>query len=96
MSTPPRALAVLRGILRLVGVVAVFCIGIALGTLASAQMDDGGGCVYDRRVYPEGAEMCQGSERVQCNEGAWEDVGDCDVEQPGPEPISEGGDMEMD
>lgn len=95
MSVSSRSAAALRGVVRLVCVVALFGIGVLLGSIASAQMDDGGGCVYDRRIYPEGAQMCQGSDLVQCNDGAWEDIGDCDDETPGPPPISEGGDVEM-
>ena len=53
--------------------------------------EGGGGCVYDRQVYPQGAEICQGGARMRCDEGAWGEVGSC---RGGPEraPVSEGGD----
>jgi len=96
MSVSTRSAAALRMVLRIVGVVAVFAIGVTLGSIASAQMDDDGGCVFDRRIHPEGEEMCQGSDLVRCSDGAWEDIGDCDQERPGPPPISGGGDVELD
>ena len=96
MPVSTRSAAAIRMALRLVAVVTVFGVGVLLGSIASAQMDDDGGCVFDRRVYPEGEQMCQGSDLVQCSNGAWEDIGDCDEESPGPPPIAEGGDVEMD
>jgi hypothetical protein len=96
MSLSTRSAATLRVLVRLVVVIAVFGVGVLLGSIASAQMDDDGGCVFDRRVYPEGEQMCQGSDLMRCSDGAWEDVGDCDEEEPGPPPIAEGGDVEMD
>lgn len=64
----------------------------ALAPPARAQgEDDGGGCVYEREVYPEGATLCQAGTQKRCEDGAWADVGDC----PGgvaPEPPSGGGD----
>lgn len=96
MSVSTRSAAALRMALRLVVVVSLFAVGVLLGSIASAQMDDDGGCVFDRRVYPEGEQMCQGSDLVQCSGGAWEDIGDCDEERPGPPPVTEGGDVELD
>gem|GEM_PF-1778272 len=60
----------------------------------SAQLDQDAGCEYDRRIYREGYEMCQGEQRVRCEEGAWSDIGLCDDPEPGPPPVSGGMDVE--
>lgn len=57
-----------------------------------AQED--GGCVYDRGIYPEGTEMCQGGLKMRCERGSWGEVGFCDSETQGPPPRSGGGDVE--
>jgi len=53
---------------------------------------DEGGCVYNRTVYPQGSQMCQGGTMMQCEEGAWSATGFCENE-PMPEPVSSGGDV---
>jgi len=60
----------------------------------AAHARDDGACVYDRRFYAAGTEMCQGSQRVRCEAGAWADVGLCDGDEPAPEPITSGGDRD--
>lgn len=50
-----------------------------------------GGCVYNRSVYPEKSQMCQGGSMMECDEGAWSSIGFCDQEAM-PEPVSSGGD----
>ncbi len=60
---------------------------------APAQDEAGDGCVYNRDVYPEGAELCQGGTLTRCEEGAWADIGLCDDPER-PPPRSEGGDVE--
>ena len=69
-------------------------LALAVTSLAGAQEDDGG-CVYDRRIYPEGTEMCQAGQRVRCDDGAWGDIGMCDRDEPGPPPRTSGGDVEV-
>jgi hypothetical protein len=64
------------------------------GSAALAQDEEEGGCVFDREVFPEGYEMCQGGSRKRCEDGAWADVGDCPREAM-PPPRSGGGDVEM-
>ena len=95
MSASTRVRTTLWTGLELLCLAAVFGIGIALATLASAQLEDDGSCVYDRSLYPDGTRMCQGEQLMECDEGAWEDVGNCDEPQPAPVPISGGGDVEM-
>lgn len=75
---------------------AVFGAGILLATIASAQLEDDGRCAYNRGLYPDGTQMCQGEQLMECDEGAWADVGVCDEPQPAPAPIPGGGDVEMD
>lgn len=65
---------------------------LLLPSLSLAQ--EGGGCVFNRRIYPEGFEMCQSGTRVRCEEGSWADIGMCDGDEPMPEPIEGGGDSE--
>ncbi len=60
---------------------------------APAQDEAGGGCVYNREVYPEGAELCQDGTLKRCEEGAWADIGLCEDPERAP-PRSEGGDLE--
>ena len=66
----------------------------AAGSTSARAQEDEGGCVFDRRVYPEGSERCQGGARVRCRDGAWSDIGLCDDPEPDPPPISDGGDVE--
>lgn len=65
-----------------------------LGTVTATHAQGDGGCVYDRRIYAEGTEMCQGGQRVRCENGAWGDIGMCDGNEPPPEPITSGGDRD--
>ncbi|MFP8874152.1 MAG: hypothetical protein VCB42_06405 [Myxococcota bacterium] len=52
------------------------------------------GCTYNRSVYPEGTEMCQGEDKVRCTSGAWGSIGLCD-EKPLPgAPVAEGPDVD--
>ena len=53
--------------------------------------EGGGGCVNNRQVYAQGAELCQAGSLLRCDEGSWDAVGDCSggAEQA---PISGGGD----
>jgi len=52
------------------------------------------GCVYDRRVYPEGSTICRNGNQMQCEDGFWGNIGDCeDDEAPAP-PIANEGDYE--
>lgn len=53
--------------------------------------EGGGGCVYDRQVYAQGAELCQDGTLLRCDEGSWDAVGAC-TGGPGRAPISGGGD----
>lgn len=80
------------------GALAALVAAVQLGGAApfALAQEDESGCVYDRRVYPEGYEMCQGDDRVRCEDGAWSDVGDCDEPEPGPPPATESGDVEQD
>ena len=70
----------------LVFVTLVILLAIPLSAQADSQ-----GCVYNRTVYPEGSEMCQGGTMMRCEQGAWSATGFCENE-PMPEPISSGGD----
>ena len=67
--------------------VLLFLIAIPFSAYADQQ-----GCVYNRTVYPQGDEMCQGGTMMRCEEGAWSATGFCENE-PMPEPISSGGDV---
>jgi hypothetical protein len=76
----------------------MFRILASLGTLtllatpsAFAQDIGDGGCVYDRQIYPEGAELCQDGTLKRCQEGSWDDIGICKAE-PARAPNPEGGD----
>jgi hypothetical protein len=53
--------------------------------------EGGGGCVYNRQVYPQGAELCQDGALMRCDMGSWDEEGACNG-GPGQAPISEGGD----
>ena len=53
--------------------------------------EGGGGCVYDRQVYAQGAELCQDGTLLRCDEGSWDAVGACRG-GVGQQPISGGGD----
>lgn len=52
---------------------------------------DESGCVYDRQVYPNGAEICQDGARMRCDAGAWDEIGACEGGAP-QAPVSGGGD----
>jgi len=58
---------------------------------AASQIEDVGGCVYNRVIYPEGTEVCQGGTLKRCESGGWGDIGMCD-ESEMPEPRPGGGD----
>lgn len=53
--------------------------------------EGGGGCVYNREVYSQGAEICQAGALMRCDEGSWDELGACSGDI-GQEPNSEGGD----
>ena len=65
-----------------------------LGWSSEAQALDDGGCVYNREVYVEGTVMCQGSQKLRCDAGAWGQIGICHGEEAFPEPITSGGDRD--
>ena len=52
------------------------------------------GCVYERRIFPEGYEMCKSGTLQRCEGGAWADIGMCD-EDTTPPPADGGGDVEV-
>jgi hypothetical protein len=84
----PRPLACLA-------VVACLCV-IAAAPAPAQQIDqdmdhDQSGCVYDRQVYPDGAERCQDGARMRCDAGAWDEIGACVGGAP-QAPIPGGGD----
>ena len=54
------------------------------------------GCTYNRTVYPEGSEMCQGGDKVRCTGGAWGSIGLCDSEPLPPAAVAEGPDVDAD
>jgi hypothetical protein len=62
---------------------------------ATAALAQSEGCVFDRRVYPEGSEVCRGGVLQRCEEGAWGDVGRCE-EEASPAPAPGGGDVAVD
>ena len=68
---------------------------LLLGAATAPAQEDDGGCVYDRRIYPDGYEMCQGGQLMRCEDGAWGDIGMCDDPEPGPPPRTGGGDVEL-
>jgi hypothetical protein len=76
------------------GCVVAAAVIVLFAAPARAQAPDEGGCVYDRQIYPEGYEMCQGGELKRCDQGAWSDIGMCASEGM-PPPRSEGGDVEI-
>ncbi len=94
MSASTRIRITLVALIKLLCVIAVFGFGVLLASITSAQMDDDGSCVYNRSVYPDGAQLCQGGQLMECDEGAWADIGECDDPRPEPAPISGGGDVE--
>ncbi len=53
--------------------------------------EGGGGCVDNRQVYPQGAEVCQADALMRCDAGSCDEVGACNG-GPEPAPISGGGD----
>lgn len=82
-----RALAIL-GALSLLAATSVFAQNV------DQDMDDDAeenGCVSNRQIYPEGAELCQEGTSVRCQAGAWGAIGVC-KERPGQAPVSQGGD----
>jgi len=84
----PRPLACLAALAVLAALVAA----PALAQEIDEDMDHGeSGCVYDRQVYPHGAEICQDGARMQCDAGAWDEIGACQGGAP-PTPVSGGGD----
>jgi hypothetical protein len=64
---------------------------LLLAVPAAAQIEDDGSCVFNRRIYPDGYEMCRGGTLQRCEDGAWGDVGMCN-ESEWQEPIESGGD----
>ncbi|HJO23844.1 MAG: hypothetical protein QF890_00515 [Myxococcota bacterium] len=58
---------------------------------AGIALDDEGGCVHNRSVYPEGSELCRSGTLVRCEESAWSDIGFC-KDEPRHQPKSGGGD----
>ena len=56
-----------------------------------SQDEGGGGCVYNRQVHSQGAEVCQDGTLVRCDEGSWGEVAACRA-GPVQAPISGGGD----
>jgi hypothetical protein len=81
----------MRGLLLSIGSLILLVAGAAF---AQDPLDsESDGCVYNRVVYPEGAQLCQSGNLVRCEDGAWSDEGDCPNEAP-PAPNSEGGDVE--
>lgn len=77
----------------LLAALAFFAASSAFGQNIDDMDDDegGGGCVSNRQVYAEGAELCQEGTLARCNAGAWDAIGVCRRE-PGPAPVSQGGD----
>jgi hypothetical protein len=67
--------------------------GLLVAPAAVAQSE---GCVFDRRIYPEGAEICRAGVLQRCEEGAWGDVGGCEDDAAAPPPAPGGGDVEVD
>lgn len=88
-----RALLSRAGLLAVAGRLALAAISL-LGPASIARAQEDGGCVYDRRVYADGTEMCQGGQRMRCEEGAWGEIGLCDDNEPPPEPVTSGGDRD--
>jgi hypothetical protein len=77
------------------GTLALLAATSAFAQNVDQDMDDdgqAGGCVSNRQVYAEGAELCQEGTLVRCNAGAWGAIGVCQ-EKPGPAPVSQGGDV---
>jgi hypothetical protein len=62
-----------------------------LAVPGAQAIEDDGSCVYNRRVFPEGYEMCQAGTLKRCEDGAWSDVGDC-PDEPMEPPRPGGGD----
>ncbi|MFP6660481.1 MAG: hypothetical protein VCB78_03350 [Myxococcota bacterium] len=73
----------------LVGV--IFSLVAILSTAVQAQ--EGGGCVFNRTIHPEGFTVCRDGELQRCEEGNWADIGLCDDASPAPPPRAEGGDV---
>ena len=73
---------------------AVLAAAPALAQEIDQDMDhDQRGCVYDRQIYPQGAEICQDGARMRCDAGAWDEIGMCEGGAPDA-PISGGGDAD--
>ena len=68
-------------------------LGLLLPIAGVAQ--DTSGCTYNRRIYPEGTEVCRDGAMQRCTAGSWGDIGLCDHEPVPEEPIAEGGDVEL-
>lgn len=69
---------------------------LAAAPAAAQEIDEDmdhaeGGCVYDRRVYPQNAELCQDGALMRCDAGSWDEIGACEG-GVGRAPISDGGD----
>ena len=53
--------------------------------------EGGGGCVYDRQVYPQSAQLCQDGILMRCDAGGWDQIGACSGGSE-PAPNASGGD----
>ena len=64
----------------------------AFGQSIDDMDEDGaeGGCVSNRQVYAEDAELCQDGTLMRCSSGSWGAIGNC-KDRPGQQPISQGG-----
>ena len=65
---------------------------VELGLSPQARAFDDGRCVYNRGLYESGTVMCQGSQCLRCEAGAWGEIGMCHGDESPPEPITSGGD----
>ena len=68
-------------------------LGLLLPVAATAQ--DTSGCTYNRRIYPEGTEVCRDGAMQRCTAGSWGDIGLCDSDTVPEAPIAVGGDVEL-
>lgn len=77
-----------RSILSLVGLLL-----IAAPTAFAQGVDDMGpqSCFHERQLYPNGAELCLNGALMRCEDGSWDDMGECQAQAPAP-PDSQGGD----
>ena len=71
------------------------CALILLGAgpaLADIEQDDDT-CNYNNVDYPPGSELCQNGNLVKCEDGDWNDMGDCPQQAP-QQPNDDGGGLE--